>query len=83
MRGEVSSLGGVIELQVFLVASGVNAACVFHFIDKNIDISEAEAPLVEGVAPKLAEMLVALLLLDAVHHFGRVVRDQVYLGELD
>lgn len=42
---------------------------MFHFIDKNIDISEAKAPLAVGVAPKLAEVLVALLLLDAVDYF--------------
>lgn len=56
---------------------------MFHFIDKNIDISEAEAPLAVGFAPKLAEVLVALILLDAVDYLGRVVGDQGNFGELD
>ena len=53
---------------------------MFHFIDKNIVISEAEAPLFLCITPKLAEVLVALFLLDAVDNLGWIVRDQVYLG---
>lgn len=56
---------------------------MFHFIDKNIDISEAEAPLAVGFTPKLAEVLVALLLLDAVDYFGWIVWDQGDFSELD